>query len=111
MIVSFKCAKFLKSLGYDKDSLQEYWVDGSKHFSLESEVLGNHALMYPAPEIFEAINWLWLKDIAKIDYFYSDGNCSPYINEQEIKGKFNSPEEALNEALELLSSKGLGFTI
>lgn len=98
-IISFELAiYFNRFLKYNRNTLKEYYLDGSCHYSTHSTNRNN---TFPAPDINEVVNWLWKNNIAYVSYRVVEGNkCSPILT---IPGRkiftskyyFSTPQEAL----------------
>lgn len=98
-IISFELAiYFNRFLKYSRNTLKEYYLDGSCHYSTHNINKNN---TFPAPDINEAVNWLWENNIAFVSYRVVEENkCSPILT---IPGRkifiskyyFPTPQEAL----------------
>ena len=111
MIVSGRVARFLKKLGYQHKTIDEYWIiDNQPHNYLEGELNQVKPCMrISAPKPYEALTWLWEQGKAYISFENKGAGCvchakipdKPYLNIDIVGG---NPDLAIYNCLELLAS-------
>lgn len=109
MIVSYKVAKYLQSIGYHNDCKKEYWGGVLHNFSDSYRPLEN---TYAAPDIIEALDWISEKTLYNITIEKYDGKYHAIVGEDgstvvQCLEFFNKPSESINSALEYIALKAL----
>ena len=109
MKVSSHVARFLKRMGYDIRTIDEYWlIDDTLHTYLEGEIKNiKPELRISAPSPYEALLWLWEKKNINMN-LRGENKCIcsasiPHKKGMIIEISGDNPDGAMYNCLELIA--------
>lgn len=107
--VSSRVARFLKKIGYNVKTIDEYWVfDDSLHTYLEGEFNNvRPEFRISAPSPYEALSWLWEKKMVRMK-LEGENQCIctaslPHKRGMVIEISGEDPDSAMYNCLELVA--------
>lgn len=107
--VSSRVARFLKRMGYNVKTIDEYWlIDDTLHSYLEGELKNvKPELRISAPSPYEALSWLWEKKQVGLNLM-SENKCVcsasiPHKKGMIIEISGEDPDRAMYNCLELIA--------